>query len=280
MGPRLKTFVLLALLTALVLFVGQLVGGYTGLVIAGIFVVLMNFGSLYWSDKIVLKMYRARPADKSSKLYRTVERLARRAKLPVPKVYVLPSQQPNAFATGRSPKHAAVAATEGLLAMMNQDELDGVIAHELSHIKHYDTLITTVAATFAGIISYVATMAQWAALFGGFRGNDEDGQNIVGLLFLIIITPIVATLLQLALSRAREFLADEGAARITHNPGALASALAKLDQATLHIPMKEGTPATSSLFIANPFRRGTLVSLFSTHPPIEQRIARLRRMKP
>lgn len=270
-----KTAILLALLTALVLFVGRLLGGFTGLIIAGVIVVLMNFGSLYFSDKLVLAMYRAQPASKDSALYRSVQRLSKKAGLPMPKVYVLPSDQPNAFATGRNPKHAAVAATEGLLRMMDADELDGVIAHELAHIKNYDTLITTIAATFAGVISYVATMAQWAAIFGGFGGRDNNGPNLVSLLILAILTPLIATLLQLAVSRSREYLADATAAAIVGSPKGLSSALAKLERGTVSIPMREGSPATGSMFIANPFRRVSFGEIFSTHPPMQKRIARL-----
>jgi heat shock protein HtpX len=278
-GPRLKTTMLLATLTVLALFIGQLFGGMTGLVIAGIIVVLMNFGSLYYSDRLVLRMYKATPASSTSALYRSVERLSKQAGLPMPKVYTIPSMQPNAFATGRNPKNAAVAATEGLLQMMTEEELDGVIAHELAHIKHYDTLIQTVAATFAGIISYLAIAAQWAAIFGGFRGDNNGGPNIISLLVMIIVAPLVASILQLALSRAREFVADEGAARITRNPEALASALMKLEQGSHRIPMKQGSSATGSMFIVNPFRGGGFTELFSTHPSMSKRVARLRSLK-
>ncbi|MEK6916492.1 MAG: zinc metalloprotease HtpX [Nanoarchaeota archaeon] len=276
---QLKTIMLLGLLTALLLWVGQLLGGTSGLAIAFIIVLLLNFVMYWFSDKIILKMYKAKEAEKNSKLYYLVQEVAMEAKLPMPKVYVIPSNNPNAFATGRNPKNSAIACTNGILDLLDKHELKGVIAHELGHIKNRDTLITTIAATLAGIIAYVASMARWAAIFGGFGGKDRDNNNIVSLLALAILTPLIATILQLAISRQREFIADETAAKITKDPNSLAEALLKIEQGVKLHPMAMGSEATSSLFIANPFKGSGILNLFSTHPPIKDRVAKLRAIK-
>lgn len=276
-----KTFILLACLTALLLFVGQLLGGYSGLIIAGIIVVIMNLVSYFFSHKIVLMMYKAKEVKEKEfpDLYNSVREVAHLAGIPMPKVYVIPSSSPNAFATGRNPQNAVVACTQGIMDLLNKDELKGVIAHEVSHIKNRDILIQTVAATIAGVISYVAMMARWSAIFGGFGGgNNRNGNNIVSLLILAIVTPIIAMMIQLAISRSREYLADESAAKILHNPYGLASALEKLETGIKHNPMKFGNASTSSLFIANPFKGGMMMNLLSTHPPMKERISKLKSM--
>ena len=268
-------------MTALLLFVGQLLGGYSGLIIAGIFVVLFNIGSYFFSHKIVLAMYRAKEIKQSDnpELYSIVTEVAHLANIPMPKVYIVPSEQPNAFATGRNPKNAVVACTNGILRLLNKDELKGVIAHEISHIRNRDILIQTIAATIAGVISYVATMARWAAIFGGFDRDGDGGSDIISFLVLAILTPIIATLIQLAISRSREYLADESAAKILHNPFGLAQALEKLDSTSKRIPMRLGTEATENMFIVNPFSGKAIMALLSTHPPIKERINRLKSMR-
>jgi len=279
MMNQFKTLILLAVLTALLLFVGSFFGT-GGLITAAIFAVLMNFGAYWFSDKIVLLMYKAKEANKSeySDMYKLVKEVADDANLPMPKLYVVPSEQANAFATGRNEKHAVVAFTKGILSLLNKEELKGVIAHEMSHIKNKDILITTVVATIAGVISYLAAMARWGAIFGG--GRDEDrGNNIISLLIIGILTPIIAMLIQLAISRSREYFADESGARTIKNPTALASALEKLEKSAQKNPMRLGTQATSSLFIVNPFSAKSMLGLFSTHPPMEERIRRLRAMR-
>ncbi|MBI2144561.1 zinc metalloprotease HtpX [Candidatus Woesearchaeota archaeon] len=280
-GNQVKTVLLLGLLTGLLLIVGSLLGGRAGLFIALAFSVIMNFGVYWFSDRIVLAMYRAKPADKGTHahLHKTVEEVAAAAKIPKPKTYVIPSEAANAFATGRSPNHAAVACTEGIMKLLTDEELKGVIAHEISHVKNRDVLVTTVAATIAGVISYLAHMAQFAAIFGGGRRDERGGSNIMGLLALAIITPIVAMILQLAISRSREFLADRSGASIIKDGAPLASALSKLDKAALHHKLGIGNEATASLFIVNPLKGHSLTSLFSTHPPLEERVKRLRAMK-
>jgi len=271
-----KTALLLGALTGLLLVVGRLIGGATGLTIAIIFSVIMNFGALFVADKLVLLMYRAYEAKGAEykSLRETVGDVAKQAGMPTPKVYIIPSENPNAFATGRSPKHSVVAVTQGIMKLLSKEELKGVIAHEMSHIKNRDMLVATVAATIAGVISYLAYMARFAAMFGGAR-DDREGGGIVGLLALAILTPIIAVILQLAISRSREYLADESGARTIKNPKALASALAKLEAASKIVPMRIGNPTTSSLFIVNPFSARGLSSLFSTHPPMEKRISKL-----
>jgi heat shock protein HtpX len=275
----LRTTVLLAALTALFLVIGGAIGGNQGLFIAFIFALLMNFASYWFSDKIVLSMYGAREVslNEAPDLYRLVQRLAQRAGIPMPRVYIIPSDAPNAFATGRNPQHGAVAVTEGILRMLDTDELAGVLAHELGHIRNRDTLIMTVAATLAGAITMLAHMAQWGAIFGFGRRDEEDsgGGGILGLLFMAILAPIAATLIQLAISRSREYFADSTGAAVAGSPSGLARALEKLHYASQRLPM-DANPATAHLFIVNPLTGGSLVNLFSTHPPIEERIRRLR----
>jgi heat shock protein HtpX len=278
---QLKTAILLAGLTALLLFVGRLIGGQLGLAIGLAFALLMNFGAYFFSDRIVLAMYRAKPLGQKEhpELHRMMKEITHLAGIPMPKLYIIPTSTPNAFATGRNPKHAAVACTEGILQLLDKEELRGVLAHEVAHIKNRDILVQTIAATIAGVISYVASMAQWAAIFG-FGGRDgEEGPNMISLLVLAILTPIIATIIQLAISRSREYLADETGAKTIKDPKALARALAKLEQGVKHDPLRFGNPTTSSLFIANPFSARGLIGLFSTHPPMEKRIARLNGMK-
>jgi heat shock protein HtpX len=274
-----KTTIFLALLTALLLWVGNLIGGYSGLAIAFVFVLIMNFVMYWWSDKIVLWMYKAKELPRNHPVNSIVKEVADKAGLPMPRTYMIESATPNAFATGRSPKHAAVAVTNSILTLLDEKELKGVIAHELSHVKNRDTLIQTIAAVIAGIISYIASMARWATIFGG-GSNDERGNNWLSLLVLGIITPIMAVLIQLALSRTREYMADEGSAKIMHDGKPLSSALKKLEKGNSIRPFRqgEGTPATGSLFIVNPFRGSFLIQLLSTHPPMEKRIARLEAM--
>jgi heat shock protein HtpX len=274
---RIKTAILLGLLTALLLWVGQLVGGPGGLVVAIVIVGIMNFVTYFWSDKIVLKMYKAKPVSESHELYGIVKEVAHHARIPMPRVYIVPSEQPNAFATGRNPQHGAVAATEGILRILSRDELKGVMAHELAHIKNRDTLIQTVTGTVAGIIGFVASMARWGAIFGGF-GRDDDGGGLIELLVLAIVTPIMAVIIQLAISRSREYLADETGAKFVHSGQGLASALEKLESASKRVPMRLGGPATENLFIVNPFSRKSFISLLSTHPPMKERVKRLRRI--
>jgi heat shock protein HtpX len=282
MSNVLRTTVLLAALTALFLVIGAALGGNQGMVIAFIFALLMNFASYWFSDKIVLAMYGAREVSlqEAPELYRLVQRLAQRAGIPMPRVYTIPSDSPNAFATGRNPEHAAVAVTEGIMRLLDEQELAGVLAHELSHVRNRDTLIMTVAATLAGAITMLAHMAQWGALFGGFGRRDDDeqgGGGVLGLLFMAILAPIAATLIQLAISRAREYFADRTGAGIAGSPADLARALEKLHYASQRLPL-DANPATAHLFIVNPLTGGSLLSLFSTHPPIEERIRRLRSM--
>lgn len=269
-------------MSGVLLGVGHLVGGMQGLTIAFAFAIIMNFGSYWFSDKIVLAMYRAKPvtAEQAPKLYSVVQEVSQQAGMPMPKVYEIPSENPNAFATGRNKNHAAVAVTHGLLRILERDELKGVIAHEFAHIKNNDMLIQTVAATIAAVISYAAMMARWAAIFGGFGGRDNDnGGNIISLLVLTILTPILAIIIQMAISRSREYLADETGARFIRNPFSLADALEKLDSAKFKHPMKIGNDATSSLFIVNPFKGEGMLSLLSTHPPLKDRVKKLREMR-
>lgn len=272
-----KTIVLLGLLTALLLWVGNLLGGYSGLVIAGIFAIALNFGSYWFSDKIVLMMYRAKEVtDKNHQLYKIVKEVSELAKLPMPQVYIIPTEASNAFATGRSPKHAAVAATQGILGLLNHEELKGVIAHEIAHVKNRDILISTIAGTIAGVISYIATMTQWAAIFGG---RDREHSNMLSLILLAIITPIIATIIQLAISRSREYLADATGANIAQNSNGLASALEKIHKSVATHPMRLGNNATAHMFILNPFKSSGLMNLLSTHPDVNSRIQRLKSMK-
>ena len=282
MGNMFKTAVLLAALTALLLLIGDFLGGAQGMVVAFLFALLINFGSYWFSDRIVLAMYGAQPVDEAAapEIYRVVRTLTSRAGLPMPRVYIIPEDTPNAFATGRNPAHAAVAVTQGILRVLSEDELEGVLAHELSHVKNRDTLTMTLAATLAGAVTMVARMAGYAAMFGGGRrsDNDDSGGSAFGAIVMMIVAPIAAILIQLAISRAREFQADASGARMAGRPWGLAKALEKLDIASKLAPM-DATPATAHLFIVNPLRgAGGLSTLFSTHPPIEERIARLRAM--
>ena len=274
MGNSVKTVLLLGLLSGLLLVIGELLGGQAGLLFAFVIAVAMNFGSYWFSDRIVLRMYRAELVGPEHPLYQLTEHLASRAGLPAPKVYVIPDDSPNAFATGRNPQHAAVAATRGILRMLDRDELEGVIAHELAHVKHRDILIGSVAATIAATVMMVARMAQFAALFGGLGDRDRGGSNPIALLATIILAPLAAILIQSAISRSREFAADRGAARIVGSPHGLVRALRKIDAGSRRVPL-DASPATAHMFIVKPFSRGGVMSLFSTHPATEQRVERL-----
>lgn len=282
MGSRIKTTLLLAALTVLIVWIGKLIGGQTGMAIAFIFAFIMNVGSYWFSDKIVLAMYGAQPIEEheNPELYRIVRELAVEARIPMPRVYMVPQETPNAFATGRNPEHAVVAVTAGIMRILTPAELKGVLAHELGHVKNRDILISSIAATLAGAIMLLANMAQWAALFGGFRGSDDEdrGGGILGLIVTVILAPIAATLIQLAISRSREYLADETGAHLAHNPEGLARALEKLQIASERIPM-DASPSTAHMFIVNPLSGKRLAGLFSTHPPIEERVRRLRSMR-
>ena len=277
MPNGLKTAMLLGLLSGLLLVIGQLLGGQNGMLIGFIFAVVMNFGSYWFSDKIVLRMYRAQEVGPGHRLHTMVERLSRQAFLPMPKVYIIPDPSPNAFATGRNPSHAAVAATEGILQILSDAELEGVIAHELAHVKHRDILISSVAATIAAAIMFAANSAKWAMMFGGFGGRDDGrdrGNNPIALLATIILAPIAAMMIQMAISRSREFSADAGGAQITGNPYGLADALRKIDAVSKRVPL-DANPATAHMFIMKPFSGAGLASLFSSHPPTEDRIRAL-----
>lgn len=277
---QIKTVMLLGVLTALMIWFGSF-WGRSGLFVALFFVLLINLGTYFFSDKIVLFMYHAKEVKEKDApdLFKIVKEVSQDANIPMPKVYIVPSEAPNAFATGRSPKHSAVACTKGILGLLTKEELKGVIAHEISHIRNRDTLIMVIASTIAGVISYLAMMARFAAIFGGGSRNDRGGSNGLGLLVMAIITPLIAMIIQLAISRSREYMADESGARIIKNPEALASALEKLELGVKHNPMRLGSEATSSLFIVNPFRASTLLSLLSTHPPLKERVKRLREIK-
>jgi heat shock protein HtpX len=280
MGNLFKTALLLGVLTSVLVLLGGALGGQHGMLLGLIMAAVMNFGAYWFSDKMALAMSGAQPVDESQapELYRMVRNLATRAQLPMPRLFMIPEDAPNAFATGRNPEHAAVAVTQGITRILDRDELEGVLAHELAHIKNRDTLIMTVAATLAGAITYIAHMAQFAAFFGGHRRDDEEGHgSVFGTLALAIVAPIAATLIQLAISRAREYQADATGARIAGRPSGLASALEKMEMASGMARM-EPVPATAHLYIVNPLRGGGLASLFSTHPPIEERVARLRAM--
>lgn len=282
MMNQFKTTLLLSLLTVLLVAMGGAVGGSGGMLIAFVMAAVMNFGSYWFSDKIVLRMYGAQEIERGDHpaFYDMVERLAQRANLPMPKVYIIPDQSPNAFATGRNPSHAAVAATEGILRILSPEELEGVMAHELGHVKNRDILISTIAATFAGAISMIGSMLQWGAMLGAGRDDEEGGGlgGLVGSLAMAILAPFMAMLIQMAVSRSREYLADATGAEICGKPRALASALGRLQNASHQIPMHDATPATAHMFIVNPLTGGGMMSLFSTHPPMEERIARLQAM--
>ncbi len=275
----LKTTFLMALLTMLLVLAGGAIGGRGGMTFALIMAGVMNFVSYWFSDKIVLAMYGAKEVTEAEQpeFYGLVRQLAAQAAIPMPRVYVIPSETPNAFATGRNPEHAAVAATAGIMRILNHEELMGVMAHELTHVKNRDILISSVAATIAGAITYLAQMAQWAAIFGGGRDRDEEGGGF-GLIIMAIVAPIAAMLIQMAISRSREFGADRGGAEVSGNPLYLANALRKLEMANRQIPMADASPATAHMFIVNPLTGGGLMSLFSTHPPMEERVRRLEEM--
>lgn len=279
MNNQLKTVFFLSLLTGILLLFGQMLGGKQGLVIAFIFSLLMNIGSYWFSDKIVLAMYRAKRVDYEDApfLHQIVEELAQKAGIPKPAIYILPQEIPNAFATGRSPKKGVVAVTEGILRLLSPEELKGVLAHEIGHIKNRDILIQTVAATIAGVVMFLANMVKWAALFGFGRSDEEEGANPLAALLLALIAPIAATLIQLAISRSREYLADETGAKLSGNPEYLARALEKLEAYSRGM-RAEVNPATAHMFIVNPLSGSSLLNLFSTHPPIEERVRRLREM--
>lgn len=275
---RLKTVALLGFLTALFLFIGKLLGGYVGLVVAAVLAALMNFGAYWFSDKIVLRMYGAQELSREDapELYEMIHKLARAAQIPMPKVYIIPEESPNAFATGRNPKNSAVAVTAGILRLLDRNELYGVLAHEIAHIKNRDTLIMTVAGALAGAISFLADMVFWSSIFGS--SDDEEGPNpIVGLLAMIV-APFAAMLIQFSISRSREFIADETGAKLSGDPVSLASALRKIEAWAQRIPIHAGNQATSHLFIINPFSGMSLSKLFSTHPSTEERIKRLEAM--
>jgi heat shock protein HtpX len=279
MGNQIRTTVLMALLTGLILLIGQWIGGRQGMVIALVAAAGMNFFSYWFSDKIVLKMYRAQEVGQHDgpELYGMVQELCRRANLPMPKVYVIPQEAPNAFATGRNPEHAAVAVTEGLLKRMSREEVMGVLAHELAHVKNRDILIGSIAATMAGAIMLLANMARWSAIFGGGHRDREDGGGGggLGLILMSIIAPLAAMLIQMAISRSREYLADATGAVFAGTPEGLARALEKLGAYSKQLPM-DASPSTAHLFIVNPLSGRSLMSFFSTHPPLEERIVRLR----
>lgn len=282
MNNTFKTALLLGALTGLLLLIGGYFGGRNGVVIAFIFAVVMNFGSYWFSDKLVLRMYHAQEVSENEapEIYAVVRNLALKASLPMPRVYIIPGDTPNAFATGRDENHAVVAVTEGILRILNREELEGVLAHELTHIKNKDMLVGSIAATLAGAIVMLANMAQWAAIFGGGRHDDgEEGGGTIGLIVMAILAPLAATIIQMAISQSREYLADAGGAKISGKPYSLASALEKLSRASAAIPMN-ANPSTAHMFIVNPLTGRSLMNLFSTHPPIEERIARLRSMRP
>ena len=280
MANQLKTTVLLAALTVLIVLIGRMFGGNQGMMIAFVFAMFMNFGSYWFSDKIVLAMYRAKELTptEAPEIHQMVDELAQRGGLPKPRIYMIPSEAPNAFATGRNPEHAVVAVTQGIVRLLNHEELKGVLAHELGHVKNRDILIGSIAATLAGVVMMLASMARFAAIFGFGGSDDDDGGGIIGLILMSILAPLGAMLIQMAISRSREYLADETGARLAGNPRSLATALEKLASASKRIPMKEAKPATAHMFIVNPLSGGGFSKWFSTHPPMEERVRRLRAM--
>ena len=283
MGNLIKTGFLLVVLTCLLVLIGGAVGGQQGMTVALVLALVMNVGSYWFSDRLVLASYGARPVTEAEApgLYRIVRELAAHAQIPVPPIYIVQDDSPNAFATGRNPQHAAVAVTEGILRIMTEDELRGVLAHELSHVKNRDTLTMTIAATIAGAITYLAQMAQFAAIFGGGRRSDDEGGgggSAIGALLMAVLAPVAALLIQAAISRSREYQADASGAELCGRASGLEHALQKLETASQQVPL-DATPATAHLFIVNPLTGGGLATLFSTHPPIEERIARLRAMR-
>ena len=279
MTSQLKTALLLVLLSALILFIGQAMGGRTGLIVAFAFALIMNVGSYWFSDKIVLTMYKAKELSPSEApmLHAMVEDLARNAGIPKPRICLIPDDSPNAFATGRNPQHAVVAVTQGIMRLLSPDELRGVIAHEIGHITNRDILVQSIAGVLASVVMVLANMMQWAAIFGGGRSDGEGGGNVFSALLVALLAPIAASLIQFAISRSREYLADATGARLCGNPLSLASALGKLGAYSKQVPMQQGSPATAHMFIVNPFAGG-VGKLFSTHPPLEDRIHRLQEM--
>ena len=275
-----KTFMLMAALTALFMFAGRALGGQSGMVFALVMALVMNFFAYWYSDRMALAMARAREVTSAQapELHATVERLAQGAGLPKPRVYIIANRTPNAFATGRNPEHAAVAVTQGLLDLLQRDEIEGVLAHELAHVKNRDILISSIAAVMAGAISYLATMAQWAMIFGGGRQDDDDGAgNLIAMLVMMIVAPLAASLIQMAISRSREYVADATGAKICGHPRSLAHALERLEAYNHQSPMQVN-PATAQMYIVNPLSAGTVANLFSTHPPLRERIRRLDAM--
>ena len=274
-----KTLGLMVFMTLLLVFVGAALGGRSGMVMAFAMAAIMNVGMYWFSDKIVLRMYKAQPVTEAEapELYAIVHSLVQKAGLPMPKVYIIPDETPNAFATGRNPEHAVVAVTHGIMRILSREELAGVIAHELAHIKHRDMLTGTIVATIAGAISMLAQMAQWSMIFGGRRDDEEGGSPIVALV-MMIVAPIAAMIVQMAISRTREFEADKGGAQIAGSSSGLANALLKLEKGSQLVPMTDAKPATAHMFIVNPLTGGGLMKLFSTHPPIAERVARLNEM--
>ncbi len=277
MGNRIRTTILLAVMTALIIWIGQYFGGQQGMIIALLIAAGMNFFSYWFSDKIVLKMYRAREVgpQQAPEVFEMVKTLTGNAGLPMPKVFVIPKEAPNAFATGRNPEHAVVAVTEGLLNIMDHDEVKGVLAHELAHVKNRDILIGSIAATMAGAIMVLANIARFSALFGGRGGDGDRGGGAIGLIAMSILAPFAAIIIQMAISRSREYLADSTGARFAGSPEGLANALEKLGQYSKRIPLN-ANPSTAHMFIVNPLSGRSMMSLFSTHPPLAERIARLR----
>jgi len=279
---QIKTVVLLSLLAVLLMFIGRLIGGTNGLLIGLVFALGINFVSYWWSDKIIIKIYRAKEADRGeySHIYNAVREITHEAKIPMPKVYIMDTPQSNAFATGRNPKHSAVAVTTGLLNILDHNELKGVLAHEISHIKNRDILIGTVAATIAAVISYVAMMARFAAIFGGMNKDNRSG-GVLELLVLAIVAPLMAMVIRFAISRSREYIADESGAKLIRHPEYLASALDKIHKNVSHFPLKRmgTTDATAHMFIHSPFKGKSFLELFSTHPNVHKRIKRLNELR-
>lgn len=272
-----KTVGLMTFLVVLFVAIGGALGGRSGMIMALMFATITNVGMYWFSDKIVLRMYKARPVTEGEapELYSMVRNLVQKAGMPMPTVYIIPDETPNAFATGRNPEHAVVAVTQGIMRILSREELTGVIAHELAHIKHRDMLTGTIVATIAGAISMLAQMAQWSMIFGGHRSDDDEGGNPIVAIVMMIVAPIAAMLVQMAISRSREFEADKGGAGIAGSPTGLSNALLKLEKGSQMIPMTDAKPATAHMFIVNPLRGGGMMKLFSTHPPIEERVQRL-----
>ena len=281
MTSNIRTAFLLILLSGLMLFIGRAMGGSSGLLIAGGFALVMNVGSYWFSDKIVLAAYKAKELspEEAPMLHRMVEEMSAAAGIPKPRLFVIPDPSPNAFATGRDPEHAVVAVTEGILRLLSPDELRGVVAHELGHIVNRDILVQSIAGVLATVIMFLANMMKWGAIFGGGRSSESGSNNIFGVLALALLAPIAASLVQFAISRSREYLADETGARLCGNPRSLASALGKLTSYVEQRPMEHGNQATAHMFIVNPFSAAELRGLFSTHPPVEERIRRLNDMR-